>query len=167
MKVLLAVDDESFGTAIVDFTTHHQWTLGTEFKVVNVIAPIIAYTTFAAVPDLMQDLRKESRKAGDALVRKIAIQMRDVLHDSNVEEVVVEGHPAEEILAMAKQWQADLILIGSHGRRGISRLFLGSVSMAVVSHAPCSVLVIRLSGAEESDNTSKANTANRTVVPTA
>lgn len=148
MKVLLAVDDEGFGAAIADFATHHQWPVPTEFRILNVIPPIFAYTSFAAVPDLMQDLRDESRKAGDELVRKIALRMRDVFHASNVEELVVEGHPADEILSMAKQWKADLILVGSHGRRGISRLVMGSVSMAVVSHAPCSVLVIRLAESE-------------------
>lgn len=167
MKILLAVDDESFGAAIAEFTTHHQWPVGSEFRIVNVMPPIVAYTSLAAVPDLLQDLRAESRKTGAAVIRKVALRMRDVFHNSNVEEFVVEGHPAEEILSMAKQWQADLILIGSHGRRGISRLLLGSVSMAVVSHAPCSVLVIRLSDAEGSSSAPSESVTDKDAVPTA
>jgi nucleotide-binding universal stress UspA family protein len=147
MKVLLAVDDEDFGEAIAEFAMHHAWPAATEFRVANVIPSLLAYTSMSAVPELIHDLREESRKKGAALVRKIALKLRDVLHSSHIEETVVEGHPADEILSMAKEWSADLILVGSHGRRGLNRLIMGSISMAVVSHAPCSVLVVRLAPA--------------------
>lgn len=52
------------------------------------------------------------------------------------------GSPGREICALAKTWEADLILVGSHGRTGLSELLLGSVSNYVMHHAPCSVLVI-------------------------
>jgi len=53
------------------------------------------------------------------------------------------GHPVEEILDLAEEVGADLIVIGSHGRTGLRRLFLGSVSEAVVRHALCPVMVAR------------------------
>jgi len=53
------------------------------------------------------------------------------------------GHPVEEILDLAKEVGADLIVVGSHGRTGLRRLFLGSVSEAVVRHALCPVMVAR------------------------
>jgi nucleotide-binding universal stress UspA family protein len=52
------------------------------------------------------------------------------------------GSPGREICAIARAWSADLIMVGSHGRRGITELFLGSVSNYVMHHAPCSVLVV-------------------------
>ncbi|NJL47200.1 MAG: universal stress protein [Leptolyngbyaceae cyanobacterium SM2_5_2] len=52
------------------------------------------------------------------------------------------GSPGEVICTLARTWEADLIVVGSHGRKGISELFLGSVSNYVMHHAPCSVLVI-------------------------
>ncbi|TVQ07976.1 MAG: universal stress protein [Leptolyngbya sp. DLM2.Bin27] len=52
------------------------------------------------------------------------------------------GSPGREICAIARAWSADLIVVGSHGRKGISELFLGSVSNYVMHHAPCSVLVV-------------------------
>lgn len=52
------------------------------------------------------------------------------------------GSPGRAICALAKTWAADLIVVGSHGRKGISELFLGSVSNYVMHHAPCSVLVV-------------------------
>jgi nucleotide-binding universal stress UspA family protein len=51
--------------------------------------------------------------------------------------------PKELILKEASDWGAHLIVLGSHGRRGLDRLLLGSVSEAIAAHAPCSVEVIR------------------------
>jgi nucleotide-binding universal stress UspA family protein len=59
---------------------------------------------------------------------------------------VVEGYPKEAILAEAERWGADLIVVGSHGYRGLTRLWLGSVSQAVASHAGCSVEIVRAPG---------------------
>ena len=52
-------------------------------------------------------------------------------------------HPKEAILDEASRWNADLIVVGSHGRGGIDRFLLGSVSEAVALHATCSVEIIR------------------------
>jgi len=51
--------------------------------------------------------------------------------------------PSRAILAAADSWEADLIVMGSHGRRGFDRIVLGSVSESVAMHARCSVEVIR------------------------
>lgn len=59
------------------------------------------------------------------------------------------GSPAEEIIEIADEWDADLIVVGSHGRSALERLILGSVSQRVVTEAPCSVRVARSPQAEE------------------
>jgi nucleotide-binding universal stress UspA family protein len=56
---------------------------------------------------------------------------------------VRRGSPAEELIAAAREWRADLLVVGSENRSVLGRLFLGSVSSRVLSHAPCSVLVGR------------------------
>ncbi|MFN2407796.1 MAG: universal stress protein [Pyrinomonadaceae bacterium] len=56
---------------------------------------------------------------------------------------VLSGKPKEIILEDAKKWNADLIVVGSHGRRGFKRFLLGSVSEAVAMNAHCSVVVVR------------------------
>lgn len=58
-------------------------------------------------------------------------------------EVSADGEPRREILEAAAKWPADVIVVGSHGRTGVHRLLLGSVSEAIVRHAPCSVEVVR------------------------
>lgn len=63
-----------------------------------------------------------------------------------VETIQKTGSPGETICDVAKEWQADLILLGSRGRAGLSEWLLGSVSNYVMHHAPCSVLVCREAG---------------------
>ncbi|WP_299491801.1 universal stress protein [Acaryochloris sp. IP29b_bin.137] len=60
-----------------------------------------------------------------------------------VETTQKSGSPGETICDVAEEWQADLILLGSRGRAGLSEWLLGSVSNYVMHHAPCSVLVCR------------------------
>jgi universal stress protein E len=52
------------------------------------------------------------------------------------------GDPAYEIVREAQEWQADVIVLGTHGRRGARRVFLGSVAETVLRHAPCACLVV-------------------------
>jgi nucleotide-binding universal stress UspA family protein len=61
----------------------------------------------------------------------------------SVEATTRKGDPRTEIVDAADEWQADLIVVGSHGRTGLTRLMLGSIAAAVVAHAHCSVEVIR------------------------
>jgi nucleotide-binding universal stress UspA family protein len=53
------------------------------------------------------------------------------------------GDPSRMICEVARSWEADLIIIGRRGRRGLSEFFLGSVSNYVLHHAPCSVLTVQ------------------------
>ena len=60
-----------------------------------------------------------------------------------VETAVSDGDPRSAIVDAAREWGADLIIVGSHGYTGVKRWLLGSVAQSVVSHAPCSVEVVR------------------------
>jgi nucleotide-binding universal stress UspA family protein len=75
------------------------------------------------------------------LTKTIAAKLRR--KGLKVESVVRDGHPQTVIVDEARKRSADLILLGSHGRTGLKRLLLGSVALSVVSHAPCSVEVVR------------------------
>ncbi|MBK8302980.1 MAG: universal stress protein [Chloracidobacterium sp.] len=60
----------------------------------------------------------------------------------NINTQIVNGDPGQQLVEIAKAWDADLIVVGSHGRGFWGRL-LGSVSDGVTHHSPCSVLVVR------------------------
>lgn len=144
MKILIAVDEHTFGDALADFVVKHEWPPESKFKVVHVIEPInlnhtadIGYLTF------LESVAEESMKIGRALTRHVGLKIRDAFKTLNVTEEVVEGHPVDTILNVAQNWEADYIVLGSHGRHGLKRLVLGSVSTAVMSNAPCSVMIVR------------------------
>lgn len=76
--------------------------------------------------------------ANKAALEHIASRRTEVA----VETMIATGEPRDEILRVAKQVRADLIVMGTHGRHGIRRLLLGSVAEAVVRAAPCPVLTL-------------------------
>ena len=83
----------------------------------------------------------ELREAGRAVVQRYVDKVAKA--GFQVQEAMRLGKPAEEILTVAKQRKADLIITGAKGLGAISRVLLGSVSTRVVQHATCSVLVVR------------------------
>ena len=56
---------------------------------------------------------------------------------------IMKGLAKDVILTQAEQWDADLVLVGSHGYHGLKRLVLGSVSQTIASHGKCSVEIVR------------------------
>lgn len=105
--------------------------------------PLLSLTTAAdAVPvegydSLRAELLADAHAHGDAaLAAHAAAPVTIRFH-------LKEESPREAVCDLAEQHHADLVVVGSHGRRGLRRVLLGSVAEAVVRHAPCSVLVAR------------------------
>jgi nucleotide-binding universal stress UspA family protein len=82
--------------------------------------------------------QQQASEARDELARTAAM-----LTGAPVQQLIDEGDPADTICRVADRLGVDAIVVGSHGRTGLRRLFLGSVSEHVVRHAPCPVLVVR------------------------
>jgi universal stress protein A len=93
---------------------------------------------FSAV-DYVQ-LRGEMRASAESQLSTLAQQEND---NVKIEFCTAEGDPAAEIIAVAKNLPADLIVISTHGRTGLTHALLGSVVEQVVRRAPCPVLVVR------------------------
>jgi nucleotide-binding universal stress UspA family protein len=76
-------------------------------------------------------------------LQKVAKELSDTVKAENINMQVSVGDPRECILQAAETYGADLIVMGSHGRTGLTKFFIGSVSQAVAVHAPNSVVIIR------------------------
>jgi nucleotide-binding universal stress UspA family protein len=76
-----------------------------------------------------------------------------------VERKLVEGEAASEIVSVAEASGADLICIGSHGRRGLSRLLMGSIAEQVMRKAPCPVMTVKPSQVKPAEAPREALTA--------
>lgn len=146
MKVLIAVEDKVYGDAIVDFVVKHNWEDGTQFKVIHAIQ--IETTGYLATNiyccDVACNLMEENQKRSRELVKEVAAAIQTKLNGVQVSEQITVGRPKDVILDTALEWKADVIVLGSHGRKGFSRFLLGSVSLSVLSHAPCSVVIVKL-----------------------
>jgi nucleotide-binding universal stress UspA family protein len=138
MKVLLATDGSKFSQAATDAVISQCQPRGTEVKVLNVVdLPLMIPTLYAA------EFREEGLRQGEEVVRGAEQQLTKAGY--RVEAEVDEGDPKSKIVEDAARWNADLIVLGSHGRKGVDRFLMGSVSDAVSRHAPCSVQIVRVS----------------------
>jgi len=90
---------------------------------------------------LYLEAAEASRRVHDTLAKEMSDELRAVGLDAVPERR--EGDAATEVIAAARAINADLIVLGTHGRTGIARLVLGSVARNVLQHATCSVLIAR------------------------
>ena len=143
MKIILAVDNSEYSAEAVRAVAERPWPPNTLVRMLSVIEPI---TPPAA--ELWYDAGGSLERANQEMTKRateLTASAAEKLQDSGltIEPVVRDGDPRSVIVAEAEDWSADLIILGSHGYTGIKRLLLGSVALSVVSHAPCSVEVVR------------------------
>ena len=137
LKILLGIDGSAFSLSAAQSVAARRWPTGTIVKLLTVIEPVV---------HLAEHLIHESESEAQAM-REVGTQAEAIISDAGLSTVsdIMKGNPKEEIANHAGAWGADLVVVGSHGRRGLKRWLLGSVSEAVARHAPCSVEVIRTS----------------------
>jgi len=90
-----------------------------------------------AIPQYVVDLEQHQRKALDTLVAELRQNHLDV------EPVFIIGKPYQEIIKTAKQYEVDVIIMSTHGNKGVSHLVFGSTAEKVVRLAPCPVLTVK------------------------
>jgi nucleotide-binding universal stress UspA family protein len=142
MKILLATDGSAYSEQAARAIAERPWPKGTIVKVLGVVElPPAGVEPWNAQAWVIDSLREERTKnAGDSVN-----QAESIVASAGLKTLteVVAGHARITIIDKAKEWDADLIALGSHGRRGFKRLVLGSVAETVALHAHCSVEVIR------------------------
>ena len=146
MKILLAIDGSSFSDSAVQEVAQRNWPPASELKVLTVLErPILPAAEPWALPDnYFEELERASEDHARIAIERAISQLGSRRADNlKVTSLIVEGHPRHAIVDEADRWGADLIVVGSHGYRGLTRLWLGSVSRAVASQAKCSVEIVR------------------------
>lgn len=140
MKVLMGIDDSKYAAEIARAFVAQFRAGNTEVLVLHVLQPL----GLMAPPEMAMGYApelEEMKKPAQELVERIAKQLRSA--GFKAETAVEVGDVRERILDSASEWHADLIVLGSHGTRGIQRFLLGSVAEFVARHAKCSVQIIR------------------------
>lgn len=153
MKILVAVDGSTHSDAAVEEVARLPWPAGSEIKVISVIElPILSLAEFPAWPDYLDEIdRVLSERAKAAVEAALSTLRAGEGKNPGLASEIIHGSAKEIIIDHAKQWGADLIVIGSRGLGALDRFLLGSVSSAVVHHAPCSVEVVRRTESDQSE----------------
>jgi len=142
----LATDGSDCSKAAVNSVAERSWPEGSEVKIVSAMEIPYAPTTEAWVlPDsYYSELDRVAREQAEAAV-KYAVERIESGKAPRLEIItkIIGGSAREVILDEAERWDADLIVLGSHGYSGWRRFLLGSVSHAVATHAHCSVEIVR------------------------
>lgn len=152
-KYLVALDDSDCSHSTLDEILKRQWPPKPFFKVISVVEPLPfqAYSGLGpwegAGSEEFVNLVNKTMEAEQSVAKKVVSEavakIKQKFADADVSGEVLEGYAKDAILSTSKDWPADLIIMGSHGRGGFMDLVLGSVSKATATHAPCSVLVVR------------------------
>jgi nucleotide-binding universal stress UspA family protein len=152
MKILPPIDDSKFAEAVIQAAILQVRQDHSQVLVLHVVDwnnfmpspfPRIGEQPLYSAHQLESIIENETRKA-HVLVKDAGDRLR--LAGFDVSTSVREGDVKTVILDCAAEWAADLIIVGSHGRKGIARVVLGSVSEAVARYAQCSVVIARLPG---------------------
>lgn len=146
MRILLATDGSDCSRTAARSLAARPLREGTMIKIISVIElPLSVVPETWILPDGYYDeiervSRERAGKAVDEAKDAILLAHGEAV---DVETGVIGGTPKIVIPDVAEEWKADLVVVGSHGYRGLERFLLGSVSMSVAQHVQCSVEIVR------------------------
>ncbi|MFP4315322.1 MAG: universal stress protein [Desulfovibrionales bacterium] len=139
-KILCAVDLSEISAQVADYAGTLARAFGAEVKVIYVAPSLTQYVGFHVPPSSIENFVGEivsgAEKTMDAFIQ-------ENFSDVKAEGYVANGYAAEEILNFADENVVDLIVMGTHGRKGIDRVLFGSVAEKIVKAAKMPVLTLR------------------------
>ena len=143
-RILVPIDGSPTSRRGLDEAIRLARLTGAAMRLVHVLDEIVYATAFEAPGPYLNDLLPHMKRAAErmladglALVTKAGIKGDTALLECYGQRT------AELVVKEADSWHADLIVIGTHGRRGVSRVFLGSDAEAILRHAGVPVLLVR------------------------
>lgn len=144
MRILIAIDDSQFSEAIADFVRNHAWGKVADIVVLHVQEPLLVGSYLSLLPSpLIEDIKSKAVEEGKKRLAWLADKLTSILPTATIETRLLEGSPQEQIIECAREWKADLVVVGARGKSSAQRMLLGSVSQAVCALSPCSVLVVK------------------------
>jgi nucleotide-binding universal stress UspA family protein len=143
MKILVSTDGSEFSRAAVEKCCRIVVAPEkTAIKIVSVFE-VIEPLDISISPEFSEELETSAHKKAQKYAEDAEAQLRERFPNIDLTTQISLGAPDEILIETARDWEADLIVIGSHGRGFWGRMLLGSITDSLVHHAPCSVLVVR------------------------
>ncbi len=150
-KILVALDESQLSQQAFQQSLSLAQAFNAQLQLLNVISPLEAkyQNTVSLIGSGYHS--HETNEAAEAdwqlLVSNRLDYLQSLVEEAEQAGIVADlaqeiGQPEHQICELAKDWEADLIVIGSHGRKGLNELIRGSVSNYVSHHVPCAVLLV-------------------------
>ena len=153
-RILVPIDGSSTSTQGLDEAIKLAKLTGASLRLIHMVDPSIFATDLEPYAVYANDVIPLMKEAGEkileqarTLVAASGVKVDTLLFDSLATRV------SDTVVEQAKAWDADLIVIGTHGRRGVKRLMLGSDAEQIVRMAPVPVLLVRAPEVKKSDVT--------------
>jgi nucleotide-binding universal stress UspA family protein len=137
-KILVAIDEDPVAAHAAEVGMDLARHLNAQVALIYVIDPTLILDPEAGIG--ADDLVLKARQDAARIVADFRARLQA---DARSLGFTPLGSPGSEIVKAAQEWHADVIVIGSHGRRGVTRALVGSVAEGVMRHAPCPVMVVR------------------------
>ncbi|WP_316899150.1 universal stress protein [Pseudodesulfovibrio indicus] len=139
-KILCAVDFSDYSPMVADYANMMAKCSAAKVTVLYVAPSLSQYVGFHVPPSSIESFVGEIVTGAEDTMNAF---VKENFNDLNVEGKVVTGYPAEEILAICEAEGCDMIVMGTHGRKGIDRILFGSVAEKVVKSSKVPVLTVR------------------------
>lgn len=136
-RILVAIDDSEPARWAIRMAVRLAKVNGAALAFVHVTPCAIAMTPDFAM--LRAELVDNHRELGEALLKRVALS---IVASPRPELLLREGEPSQQIIAAAREWRADVIIVGTHGRGAVAHMLLGSTAESVVRHAHAPVLTV-------------------------
>ena len=142
-SILFPTDFSECGNYALSYAAALARTFGASIICVHVIEPMVPTVGYSGMsePLPIADISDQLEDSAERELPKIA--ECEECAGLEIEELIVHGEAASEIVRVAKDRKVDLIVVSSHGRTGLGRILFGSTAEAVVRHASCPVLVVK------------------------
>ena len=137
-SLLCPVDFSDMSKAVLDYAVFMAQSHQAELKLVHVVDQLHGFDSYKILHmtaiEITHEMERQAKSQLKELVATLPIPAKFEVRF---------GRATDEIVIQAKEDKVDLLVMGSHGRSGLSHLLVGSVAESVVRHAPCPVLVVR------------------------
>jgi nucleotide-binding universal stress UspA family protein len=143
-RILIAVEDSPYSDQAIHYGMLLAKRLGAKIALVHaddiaISTPYIADPMLSETPLMIPEIMHLQEEASKSLFERIHDQYGEDIEIKNYRRV---GRAQDEILAVAEEYKADLIILGTHGRTGLDHFISGSVSESVARKAKCPVMII-------------------------
>jgi nucleotide-binding universal stress UspA family protein len=136
LHIVAPVDLDEHSGKVISYAAHMAEKLAAKLTVLHIVEPIRSMGDMILGSATIEDFNAKRYSQSKELLSKLIADW------SGCKAELIVGEIVEEIVNFAKKREADLIIIGTHGSKGIEKLLLGSVAERVVKRAPCPTLVM-------------------------